>query len=38
MFFPAKAKRSLLKNTLLYVALGFFIFSTLVFALLFILK
>jgi predicted nucleic acid-binding protein len=35
---PAKAKRSLSKNTLLYVALGFFIFSTLVFALLFILK
>jgi predicted nucleic acid-binding protein len=35
---PVKAKRSLSKNTLLYVALGCFIFSTIVFAVLFILK
>jgi predicted nucleic acid-binding protein len=36
--FPVKAKRSLSKNTMLYMALGCFIFSTLVFAVLFILK
>jgi predicted nucleic acid-binding protein len=35
---PVKTKRSLSKNTLLHVALGCFIFSTLVFAILFILK
>jgi predicted nucleic acid-binding protein len=35
---PAKAKRPLSKNTLLYVALGCFMFSTLVFAVLFILQ
>jgi predicted nucleic acid-binding protein len=36
--FPAQAKRSRPKNTLLYVALGCCIVSTLVFAVLFILK
>jgi predicted nucleic acid-binding protein len=35
---PAKAKRSLSKDTLLYIALGCFIFSTLVFAVLFLLE
>jgi predicted nucleic acid-binding protein len=35
---PVKAKRSLSKETLLYAALGCFIFSTLVFACLFIFK